>query len=238
MKGDGEAGMNNGGTSPVQGRPFQFFWTYIHPWRFSLQSHSQQAMLISVSTSWACLAHTQAPSSSSLTYAPLFHPTFLICQHSQQLKRSRIREQVCSSYNALPVSSQRKVVVPYSLLLHPHCPLLDSPSTSHTCLLCYPLPHSLICWVPNGSTCRGTIQRSIPKKSVCQELPFASAVSSVCHPSHSFPLPPIPSRSLSLWSLISVMSLAPSHFLLFLLSQDNPPHTSLSPAQPLAFSFL
>ena len=57
-------------------------------------------------------------------------------------------------------------------------------------------------------------------------------------PSHSFPLPPIPSRSLSLWSLISVMSLAPSHFLLFLLSQDNPPYTSSSPAQPLAFSFL
>ena len=62
-------------------------------------------------------------------------------------------------------------------------------------------------------------------------------------PSHSllFPLAPSPARhcaSLSLWSLISAMSLATSHFLLFLLSQDNPPHTSLSPAQPLAFSFL
>ena len=57
-------------------------------------------------------------------------------------------------------------------------------------------------------------------------------------PSHSLPFPLAPSPSLSLWSLISVMSLAPSHFLLFLLSQDNPPHTSSSPAQPLAFSFL
>ena len=57
----------------------------------------------------------------------------------------------------------------------------------------------------------------------------------------SLPLAPSPARhcaSLSLWSLISAMSLATSHFLLFLLSQDNPPHTSLSPAQPLAFSFL
>ena len=57
-------------------------------------------------------------------------------------------------------------------------------------------------------------------------------------PSPSLLIPLAPSPSLSLWSLISVMSLAPSHFLLFLLSQDNPPHTSLSPAQPLAFSFL
>ena len=206
MKGDGEAGMNNGGTSPVQGRQFQiFFWAYIHPWRFSLQSHSQQAMLISVSTSWACLAHTQAPSSSSLTYAPLFHPTFLICQHSQQLKRSRIREQVCSSYNALPVSSQRKVVVPYSLLLHPHCPLLDSPSTSHTCLLCYPLPHSLICWVPSGSTCRGTIKPYIPKKMCVSRTTFCFS-SLFCL--SSLPLLPIPSRSLSLMSLaLSIISL-------------------------------
>ena len=235
---------------PVQSRvdSFRFFLGIYSPLAIftSYQSHSQQGMLISVSTSWACLAHTQAPSSSSLTYAPLFHPTFLICQHSQQLKRSRIREQVCSSYNALPVSSQRKVVVPYSLLLHPHCPLLDSPSTSHTCLLCYPLPHSLICWVPSGSTCRGTIKPYIPKK-VCvknylllqQSLLFVIPPT----PSHSllFPLAPSPARhcaSLSLWSLISAMSLATSHFLLFLLSQDNPPHTSLSPAQPLAFSFL
>ena len=64
---------------------------------------------ISVSPSKACLAHTQAPSSSSLTYAPLLHPTFLICQHIQHLKRSQIREQVCSSYNVLPVSRQRSL---------------------------------------------------------------------------------------------------------------------------------
>ena len=208
---------------PVQSRvdSFRSFWTYIHPWRFSLQSHSQQAMLISVSTSWACLAHTQAPSSSSLTYAPLFHPTFLICQHSQQLKRSRIREQVCSSYNALPVSSQRKVVVPYSLLLHPHCPLLDSPSTSHTCLLCYPLPHSLICWVPSGSTCRGTIKPYIPKK-VCvknylllqQSLLFVIPPT----PSHSllFPLAPSPARH---------CIVPPSHFDHWYLRCLSPPRT-------------
>ena len=132
------------------------------------------------------------------------------------------------------------------LLSLTHCPLLetDSPSTSHTCLLCYPLPHSLICWVPSGSTCRGTIKPYIPKK-VCvknylllqQSLLFVIPPT----PSHSllFPLAPSPARhcaSLSLWSLISAMSLATSHFLLFLLSQDNPPHTSTSPAQPLAFS--
>ena len=130
-------------------------------------------------------------------------PTFLICQHSRYLKRSLIREQVCTSFSALPISSQRKVVVPYSLLSQPHCPLLDSPSTSHTCPLCYPHPHSLICGVPSGSTCQGTIQRSFPKKS--QVLPTASAVSPPSHsppllptPSHSFSLPPAPSRSLSL----------------------------------------
>ena len=132
---------------------------------------------------------------------------------------------MCSSFSALPVSSQRKVVVPYSLVSHPHCPLLDSPSTSHTCPLCYPLPHSLICVVPSGSTCQGTIQHSLPNK-VCvkyylllqQFLLFVFPPT----PSHSFPLllspphslslPLAPSHSLSLWSLISVMSLAHSHF--------------------------
>ena len=122
-----------------------------------------------------------------------YNPTFLICQHSQYLKRSLIREQVCTSFSALPISSQRKVVVPYSLLSQPHCPLLDSPSTSHTCPLCYPHPHSLICGVPSGSTCQGTIQRSFPKKS--QVLPSASAVSP---PSHSLPLLPTPHRCVRL----------------------------------------
>ena len=140
-----------------------------------------------------------------------YNPTFLIDQHSQYLKRSLIREQVCTSFSALPISSQRKVVVPDSLLSHPHCPLLDSPSTSHTCPLCYPLPHSLICVVPSGSTCQGTIQHSLPNK-VCvkyylllqQFLLFVFPPT----PSHSFPLlltPPIPSRSLSLPP-------TPSHF--------------------------
>ena len=128
---------------------------------------------------------------------------------TQYQKRSRIREQVCSSFSALPVSSQRKVVVPYSLVSHPHCPLLDSPSTSHTCPLCYPLPHSLICVVPSGSTCQGTIQHSLPNK-VCvkyylllqQFLLFVFPPT----PSHSFPLLLSPPHSLSL-------PLAPSHSL-------------------------
>ena len=78
------------------------------------------------------------------------------------------------------------------------------------------------------------------QKKVCVKnyLLLQQSLLFVIPPTPSFPLPPIPSRSLSLWSLISVMSLAPSHFLLFLLSQDNPPYTSSSPAQPLAFSFL
>ena len=67
-----------------------------------------------------------APSSSPTTYAPLFHLTSLIRQHSQHLKTSRIRKQVCSSFSVLPVSNRRKVVVLYSLLSHPHCPLLDT----------------------------------------------------------------------------------------------------------------
>ena len=113
---------------------------------------------------------------------------------------------MCSSFSALPVSSQRKVVVPYSLVSHPHCPFLDSPSTSHTCPLCYPLPHSLICVVPSGSTCQGTIQHSIPNK-VCVKYYL------LLQQFLLFVLPPTPSRSLPL------------------------PHTSFSPAQPLAFSF-
>ena len=115
-----------------------------------LQKSDSHFISISLST-----CHTQAPSSSSLTYAPLFDLTFLIRQHSQHLKRSRIREQVCSSFSALPVSSQRKVVVPYSLLSHPHCPLLDSPDTHCFVILMFTfnfshlsavfsLPHSLI----------------------------------------------------------------------------------------------
>ena len=138
-----------------------------------------------------------------------YNPTFLICQHSQYLKRSLIREQVCTSFSALPISSQRKVVVPYSLLSQPHCPLLDSPSSSHTCPLCYPHPHSLICGVPSGSTCQGTIQHSLPNK-VCvkyylllqQFLLFVFPPT----PSHSFPLLLSPPHSLSL-------PLAPSHSL-------------------------
>ena len=153
-----------------------------------------------------------------------YNPTFLICQHSQYLKRSLIREQVCTSFSALPISSQRKVVVPYSLLSQPHCPLLDSPSTSHTCPLCYPHPHSLICGVPSGSTCQGTIQRSFPKKKG-QVLPSASAVSP---PSHSLPLLPPASHSLP-FLLASFRSLSlpptPSHFDHWYLWCLSPPHT-------------
>ena len=137
-----------------------------------------------------------------------YNPTFLICQHSQYLKRSLIREQVCTSFSALPISSQRKVVVPYSLLSQPHCPLLDSPSTSHTCPLCYPHPHSLICGVPSGSTCQGTIQRYFPKKKSSTTFCFSSFSSLPLPPTPSpcFPLPSIPSRFLPL-------PLAPSHSL-------------------------
>ena len=93
----------------------------------------------------------------------------------------------------------------------------------------------LICGAPSGSTCRATIQRSIPKR-VCvkyylllqQFLLFDLPLTSSCSlslplaPSCSLLLPPAPSRSLlfplapshslSLWSLICMMSLAPSHF--------------------------
>ena len=130
---------------PVQGKQFQI----------CLDIYSPLAIFTSISLStshaYICLhiLSMPCPYSGSLFFfthiCSTVLPHFPHLPHSQQLKRSRIREQVCSSYNALPVSSQRKVVVPYSLLLHPHCPLLDSPSTSHTCLLCYPLPHSLIC---------------------------------------------------------------------------------------------
>ena len=78
----------------------------------------------------------------------------------------------------------------------------------------------------NGRHDWDIISKAKRRTGVCQELPFASAVSSVCHPSHSFPFPLAPSP----WCL--------SHYLLFLLSQDNPPHTSSSCVQPLAFSFL
>ena len=162
-----------------------------------------------------------------------YNPTFLIYQHSQYLKRSLIREQVCTSFSALPISSQGKVVVPYSLLSQPHCPLLDSPSTSHTCPFCYPHPHSLICGVPSGSTCQSRHNTTFfSKKS--QVLPSASAVSP---PSHSPPLLPTPSHSLP-FLLASSRSLPLPLTLIIDICDVSRPLTLFIPCSISCFFFL
>ena len=150
-----------------------------------------------------------------------YNPTFLIYQHSQYLKRSLIREQVCTSFSALPIFSQRKVVVPYSSLGQSfnfsHLSTLLSPSSF------FDVEYLVV--QPVKAQYNVLFKKKFKYYHLLQQV--------LDPPSHSFPLPPIPSRflplplapshSLSLWSLISVMSLAPSHF--------------SSPAQSLAFSF-
>ena len=122
---------------------------------------------------------------------------------------------MCSSFSALPVSSQRKVVVHYSLLSHP---LLDSPDTHCFVILMFTfnfshlstvfsLPHSLIWWVPCASTCQGTIQCSVPKKKCVSSTIFWFSSFSCLS---SFPLPPTSPSHITLWPPLPAHSLSSS----------------------------